>query len=206
MQQPNAITEIARDKKRLRQQLLLKRQQMPHALMVQASESTARHFADHPILAFSASFSGYIAMRGELDILPVFSLMERYNKKTALPRMEPTSQRLNFHSWQLRDPLHLSTHGAREPSPDAAALVPEIVLVPLIAFDADGFRLGYGGGWYDRTIEHFRNQQEKTLFIGVAYSGQEVDRLPIEAHDQPLDGILTERGVSMFTHLHSRFT
>lgn len=201
MYSTHAITEIARDKRRLRQQLLLKRQQMSHAAMVQASESAARHYADHPILAFTTTSAGYIAMRGELDILPIFSWMERYQKITALPRMDSTSKQLNFYPWQVREPLHLNAHGVREPSPDTDPITPDVVLVPLIAFDADGFRLGYGGGWYDRTIAHRRSQHDKTLFFGVAYSQQEVDRLPIEDHDQPLDGILTERGVSMFNSL-----
>ncbi len=73
-----------------------------------------------------------------------------------------------------------------------------MVLVPLLAFDSAGFRLGYGGGYYDRTIEAMRQFETPPLFIGVAFGMQEVDSLPAEMHDQQLDGILTEVGVSMF--------
>jgi 5-formyltetrahydrofolate cyclo-ligase len=186
------------EKRKLREQLLARRQQIPHAAMLAASQSAARHFADHPILAFAPSFAGYIAIRGELDILPVFDLMQRYGKLTALPCV--TAQKtLIFRRWQRGD--RLVRHPAlqiEEPPPDAPSVIPEIVLVPLLAFDAEGYRLGYGAGYYDRTMEALRQFERPPLFIGVAYGKQEVEQVPADAHDQKLDGILTELGVSMF--------
>jgi 5-formyltetrahydrofolate cyclo-ligase len=72
------------------------------------------------------------------------------------------------------------------------------VLVPLLAFDGEGYRLGYGGGYYDRAIANLRRSPAPPLFIGVAYSMQEIEQVPTNENDLPLDGILTELGVSMF--------
>jgi len=192
---PDRSLSIA--KRKLREQMQQKRIALPHALVANASNSVARHFADHPILAFAASFAGYKAMRSEIDIRPTFELMARYRKTTALPCVMP-DKTLVFRQWQVGDALTRNSMGIEEPNPDAPAMVPEVILVPLLAFDGDGYRLGYGGGYYDRTIEHFRTLEKPPLFVGVAYSMQEVEQVPTEATDQPLDGILTEFGVSMF--------
>jgi 5-formyltetrahydrofolate cyclo-ligase len=79
------------------------------------------------------------------------------------------------------------------PTPDAETLVPDLVIAPLIGFDRDGYRLGQGGGYYDRTLADLR-AAGRVFVIGLAYAGQEVDRVPRDAHDQPLDAILTETG------------
>lgn len=189
---------LTTEKRKLRDTMARKRRELPPHALVQASESVARHFADHPILAFAPSFAGYMAMRSEIDIKPIFTIMQRFNKQTALPRM--TDQKtLQFRAWKLGDKLERHAAGVEEPLATAPAIMPAVVLVPLLAFDGEGYRLGYGGGYYDRTIEAMRQFETPPLFIGVAYSMQEVDQLPTDAHDQPLDGILTELGVSMFS-------
>lgn len=188
---------LASDKRKLRQQMQQRRIQMPHAVAASASQSVARHFADHPILAFAASFAGYSAMRGELDVKPVFEIMSKWRKTIALPCIRP-DKNLIFREWSLGEPLVKSPVGSDEPLATNPSIIPEIVLVPLLAFDGDGYRLGYGGGYYDRTMEAMRQFETPPLFIGVGYSVQEVDRVPTNALDQPLDGILTELGVSMF--------
>ena len=188
---------LTNEKRKLREAMLARRMQLPHAAMVSASVSVARHFADHPILAFAPSFAGYRAMRGELDVMEIFKLMARYNKATALPCVTP-AQSLIYRAWQLGDPLSRHTLGMEEPTPNAPEITPAIILVPLIAFDGEGYRLGYGGGYYDRTMEALRAVEKPPLFIGVAYSMQEVELVPTDERDAPLDGILTELGVSMF--------
>lgn len=188
---------LAVEKRKLRQAMMAKRMQMPHRAMLVASQSVARHYADHPILAFAPSFAGYIAMRCELDMRPVFDLMLPYRKHTALPCMT-AEKTLTFRQWAPGAPLIRHALGVEEPAPDAPALDPAVILVPLLAFDGDGYRLGYGGGYYDRTMALLRASAQPPLFIGVAYSLQEVDQVPTDAHDAPLDGILTELGVSMF--------
>lgn len=188
---------IAIEKRKLRERMLAERHAMPHAAMHAASQSMARHFADHPILAFADSFAGYIAMRAEADVLPVFDIMERYDKLTALPCAMP-EKTLLFRQWHKGQPLVRHALGMQEPQATAPSIIPSVILVPVIAFDGDGYRLGYGAGYYDRTMERMRQFPTPPLFIGVGYTSQEVDRVPGESHDQPLDGILTELGVSMF--------
>ena len=186
------------EKRKMRDSMQAKRMQMPHAAMLSASQSVARHFADHPILAYAPSFAGYCAMRGEMDVMSVFAQMARFEKTTALPWATP-EKTLIFRQWKLGDPLIRHALGMEEPNDDAPEITPAIVLVPLLAFDGEGYRLGYGGGYYDRTVDNFRAQENPPLFIGVGYSMQEVDQVPTDEHDHPLDGILTELGVSMFT-------
>lgn len=176
---------------------MARRRALPHAAMVSAATSVARHYADHPVLAYAPSFAGYCAMRGELDVMEIFKLMARFEKATSLPVATP-EKTLLFRMWKLGDPLARHTLGMEEPLAEAPLAEPEIILVPLLAFDGDGYRLGYGGGYYDRTMAAARTAGTGQKFIGVAYSIQEVDEVPTDASDQPLDGILTELGVSMF--------
>lgn len=188
---------ISLEKRKLRGSMQQKRMALPHASMVTSSKAIARHFADHPILAFMPSFAGYIAMRGEVDIMPIFELMTRYNKETALPCIVE-GKNLLFRRWSKSDPLVRGPLNVQEPESTAPSVIPSLVLVPLLAFDGEGYRLGYGAGYYDRTIAAMREFPTPPLFIGVGYSMQEVDAVPTDAHDLPLDGILTELGVSMF--------
>jgi 5-formyltetrahydrofolate cyclo-ligase len=188
---------FAAEKRKLRESMQQKRMHLPHAAMLSASQSIARHFADHPVLAFAASFAGYRAMRGELDVMEIFKVMERYAKQTALPYVTP-EKTLVYRQWKLNDPLMRHALGMEEPLPEAPEIIPEIILVPLLAFDGEGYRLGYGGGYYDRTIEIMRELPKPPLFFGVGFSMQEVDLVPTNAQDAPLDGVITELGVSMF--------
>lgn len=190
---------LAVEKRKLRTVMSAKRMQIPHAAMISASQSIARHFSDHPILAFEQSIAGYKAMRGELDVLPIFDEMLRFRKTTALPVITP-DKNLIFREWSRGQTLVRNTLGTEEPTPEASQILPDIILVPLLAFDGDGYRLGYGGGYYDRTIAALRTLPKPPLFIGAAFSLQEIDQVPSEDHDQPLDGVLTELGVSMFTY------
>lgn len=185
------------EKRKLREAMLAKRMALPHAAMLSAASSIARHFADHPILSFAPSFAGYRAMRGELDVMEIFKQMARFEKATALPCATP-EKTLLYRSWKIGDALTRHALGMEEPPPEAPLLEPAIILVPLLAFDGEGYRLGYGGGFYDRTISLSREIKLDQKFVGVAFSVQEVDEVPTDASDQPLDGILTELGVSMF--------
>jgi hypothetical protein len=125
---------LANEKRKMREAIQAKRMQIPHAAMLSASQSVARQFADHPILAFAKSFAGYRAMRGELDIMEIFRIMARYDKQTALPCVTPEKS-LIYRAWRLNDPLTRHALGMEEPLTDAPEIIPEIILVPLMAFD-----------------------------------------------------------------------
>lgn len=186
-------------KSTLRQTMLTRRNALPSSQRLAAAAAVANHFADHPYLTYAASFAGYYAMRGELDVLPIFNRMSAFNKIMALPMITDAQSPLTFGAWAPGTALTHGAHGTRQPAQGATCIIPEVVLVPLLAFDRLGYRLGYGGGYYDRTIAQLRATTPKPpLFVGVGFSMQELPEIPREAHDQKLDGILTEDGASFF--------
>lgn len=134
--------------------------------------------------------SGYMPMRTELDPLPA---MAAHRGPVGVPVILGPAQPLKFRAWSAEAPMIAGDFGAL--IPEAGDWIePEVVIVPLLAFDRRGFRLGYGGGFYDRTLEGLRARRP-TLAIGYAFAAQEVDEVPIEPTDQPLDLIVTDTGV-----------
>ena len=110
-----------------------------------------------------------------------------------MPLIVGQGQPLQFSRWEPEAPLRDGPFGARVPAVEDL-MEPEILIVPLVAFDLNGSRLGYGGGFYDRTLERLRRIRA-TLAIGFAYDAQQSDGLPVDATDQPLDMIVTETRV-----------
>ena len=197
--------ELTIAKRKLRDAMLATRRAIPHASMASASSSVARHFADHPVLSFCDAVAGYRAIQGEMDVMPVFDAVKRYGRNTLLPRVIANDAPLAFHHWQQGMPLTRHALGMEEPTENTEQAVPDVILVPLLAFDADGYRLGYGGGFYDRTMAALHaSETVPPLCIGVGYNTQEVERVPTGEHDQPLDGVITEHGVSIFNMMHPR--
>jgi 5-formyltetrahydrofolate cyclo-ligase len=139
------------------------------------------------------ALAGYMPMRTEIDPLPA---MTAHQGPVGVPVIMAAATPLRFREWSPGCPLMEGEFGARIPL-DGAWIDPQVVIVPLLAFDAAGYRLGYGGGFYDRTLEGLRARHH-TIAIGFAFSAQEVDAVPIEMTDQPLDMIVTERGVRHF--------
>jgi 5-formyltetrahydrofolate cyclo-ligase len=112
----------------------------------------------------------------------------------ALPVVVDRDRHLDFRAWVPGDRLEPGDHGTWHPAATAPLVVPQVVLVPLLAFDRRGFRLGYGGGYYDRTLESLRRSAYLTT-IGVGFSAQEVAAVPHDALDQRLDWLATETGL-----------
>jgi 5-formyltetrahydrofolate cyclo-ligase len=110
----------------------------------------------------------------------------------ALPSVEGETGAMVFRRWDRAAPLSRDSIGLHAPPADAPIVTPDLVVVPLLAFDRDGRRLGQGGGYYDRALEALKLQGE-VFVLGLAYGGQETANLPHEAHDQALDAILTEK-------------
>jgi 5-formyltetrahydrofolate cyclo-ligase len=136
--------------------------------------------------------SGYLAMRTEIDPLPAMEEAAAWGP-VGVPVIPGPALPLKFREWSPGCAMETGTFGARIPS-SGAWMVPQIVIVPLLAFDRRGGRLGYGGGYYDRTLELLR-RDGPVLAIGFAYAAQEADHVPMEPTDQPLDLIVTERAV-----------
>ena len=155
-------------------------------------------FADNLALKPNAVVAGYWPTRDEADPRPLMQALAARGTTLALPRIEERNAALSFRRWREGDALIDNHHAIREPLAEAPRVVPNLVLVPLLAFDATGHRLGYGGGYYDRTLAGLRAQGPLTA-IGIAYAGQEIAAIPHEANDQRLDMVLTELGLRRFS-------
>lgn len=136
--------------------------------------------------------SGYLPIRTEIDPLPAMAEAAAHGL-VGVPVIRSKAQPLVFSRWEPDCALIDGPFGASVPAVERL-IIPEVLIVPLVAFSRAGGRLGYGGGFYDRTLEGLRAQRP-TLAIGFAYAAQEADDLPLEATDQPLDMIVTEREV-----------
>ena len=137
--------------------------------------------------------SAYLAMGDEFDPVPVLTRAAARGIVGAMPIVVRKGEPLRFRRWMPGDPTRPAGFGTREPVESAPEIEPDLLLVPLLAFDAQGYRLGYGGGFYDRTLAGLR-QRKPILAVGFAYAEQEVDAVPREGHDQRLDALLTPAG------------
>ena len=141
--------------------------------------------------------SGYSPIRSEIDPAPLMRALAARGAKLALPAVMARGKSLAFRAWSLSDRLTLGPLGILEPSPAAAELVPDIMLVPCAAFDRLGHRIGYGAGHYDFTLAHLRKVKPITT-IGLAFAAQEIKAVPALAHDVALDYVLTEKQAFRF--------
>jgi 5-formyltetrahydrofolate cyclo-ligase len=136
----------------------------------------------------------YSAIGSELDVEALSHALVRAGRQLCLPVVIERDAPMIFRRWLPGEPLELDEAGVPAPFPLAEVVDPDLILTPLLAFDARGSRLGQGGGYYDRT---FAARPEVTR-IGFAYSGQEIQDLPVEPHDIRLHGVLTETGYRPF--------
>jgi 5-formyltetrahydrofolate cyclo-ligase len=171
------------------------------AELARAHPDFARDAAEHVgalKIADGATVGAYVAINGEADPHRILKKLTLRNCTLAFPRVVAKDEPLVFHRWKPGQNLQRGAYGIPEPSKDSPLAYPKILLVPLLAFDAQGHRLGYGGGYYDRTLDFLR-ANSTVRAIGVAYAGQEVAELPREDHDHPLNAVITENGVREFT-------
>ena len=137
--------------------------------------------------------SGYLPIRTEIDPVPV---MSAHGGPVGVPLIPGAAQPLLFHLWSPETALVDGPFGAKVPA-QGVAMVPRVLIVPMLAFDARGYRLGYGGGFYDRTLALLRANGPVTA-LGFAFDAQELPQVPIDAYDQRLDGVVTETGLRRF--------
>lgn len=135
--------------------------------------------------------AGYFPMSDEANCLPLMRDLGQRGLTIALPVVVAANHPLLFRAWDPADPemLEPGPHGTHQPPASAATCTPTLILVPLLAFDRRGFRLGYGGGYYDRTLNAAAGA---ATAVGLAYAGQRVDAVPREASDAPLDWVVTD--------------
>ena len=135
---------------------------------------------------------GYYPYNNELDCFGILRDFESRKYFITLPKIKKNFQ-MDFFDWTSKEPLIINRYGIPEPS-SSKSRYPDIILVPLVAFDKNLNRVGYGGGFYDRYI-HKIKRKKKFILIGLAYSFQEVKRIPVKKHDMKLDFILTEKNI-----------
>lgn len=193
------MSEIAAEKRRLRPVLRDRRAAMDAASRAAAAHALAGNFTAAPPWPSSGQIvAGYWPIGAEIDVRPVLEAVCASGGRCALPVVDGPGQPLVFRGWTPGDILVSGRFGTRVPAASCPILVPTVLLVPLLAFDSRGFRLGYGGGYYDRTIAGFRTAGLHLRAIGVAFARQEMERVPVEEFDQRLDGVATEDGLRLF--------
>lgn len=184
---------MSNEKAHLRERALAVRKAAFERHGAEAGRRLAAHGLDFISPRPGACVSGFAAIRDEIDPAFLLDWLHREGFKLALPVMEGRGKPLVMRAWAPGDEMSTVQWGIREPLAAKPEVLPDVVLVPLLAFDRRGARLGYGGGFYDRTLAKFRARAAVTA-VGIAYDELEVDAVPTESYDQRLDWVLTPSG------------
>lgn len=186
------MTDINQKKAELRKWARQTRQMITDGdTLSQAIAAHADAFAD---LSAGSVIAGYWPKGAEVDVRYLLDRLESLGHSLALPVMQGPERPLIFRRWKRGDDLVPGPFHVQEPMEDSPQVTPDLLLVPLLAFDAEGWRLGYGGGFYDRTLDELRaNPQVRS--VGVAFNAQQVPEIPHDDFDRRLDGVLTETGL-----------
>ena len=187
------MSELPEAKSHLRSAVIARRDGLPANERSAAAEAiAARPF---PLAICPGTIvSGFMPMRSEINPLPLMKMLADAGAQLALPVTGRRGQPLMIRAWRWGEPLAAGVWGIREPKPEAPQVDPDVVLVPLLAFDRAGARLGYGGGYYDLTLARLRSRKP-VMAVGVAYAIQEIEQVPTTPRDAVLDLVLTEREV-----------
>ena len=179
-------------KSRLRSEALARRDALSETIRAQAAETLAEQLYHLRDRIGAGPLSGFWPIRSEIDPRPAMLRYSALGVTLALPVV--TGSELVFRQWQPGEALKNGPYGLSEPFDTAEALDPVAMIVPLSAFDRRGHRIGYGAGFYDKAISRLAALM-RPFTIGVGFSAQEIDEVPDEAHDIPLDLIITEREI-----------
>jgi 5-formyltetrahydrofolate cyclo-ligase len=184
---------IAALKVLLRQQALARREAIAVDQRAAAAQAIAARALPLPVTP-STVVSGYSSLKSELNPLPLMRRFADAGARLALPVVAGRGQPLIMRAWSFGDPLASGVWGIREPMPQAREEFPDVLIVPLLAFDRSGNRIGYGAGYYDMTIHRLR-AMKPVVALGLAFAVQQFDQVPVTARDARLDLVLTEREV-----------
>ncbi|MDO8875378.1 MAG: 5-formyltetrahydrofolate cyclo-ligase [Pseudolabrys sp.] len=187
---------MAEQKSSLRTAALALRDAMPAAERQSAAEAIAARALPVEVTP-GATVSGFMPMKTEINPLPLMRKLAEQGALLALPCIDKRGRPLIMRAWKFGDAFKAGQWGIREPVPEAPEVAPDIVLVPLAAFDRSGQRIGYGAGYYDMTI-HALRARKKIVTIGMAFAAQEIPAVPATGRDEPLDFVLTEREIIDF--------
>lgn len=190
------------NKKTLREQARQRRNALSPYQQKRAANALAGQIARLPAFHNAKSVALYLANDGEIDPLPTLALAEAAGKRCYLPVLHPLKHnRLHFAPYRTGGPLKPSYYGYPEPPLRGSQITPawtiDLILLPLVAFDARGHRLGMGGGFYDRTLAFTRTSPRRPTLIGLAHNCQQLEHLAEDPWDIPLDAIATDKAVIM---------
>jgi 5-formyltetrahydrofolate cyclo-ligase len=189
---PENVT-IQIEKDQLRRAATARRDALPVDVRQAAAEAIAA--SDFPLpIPPGKIVSGFMPLQSEINPLPLMQKLAAAGVRLALPAIAGRGQPLIMRAWTFGAPLDRGQWGIREPKPEAPQLEPDILLVPLLAFDRAGHRIGYGAGYYDMTIAALR-ARKPVMAVGIAFAAQEVEKIPTTPRDARLDLVLTEREV-----------
>ena len=196
------MPSLADQKAALRKTILAHRNALDEADRIEMSLQAAEVARDMPELNEDhlipgTVVSGFLPIRSEIDARPLLFELGQRGARLCLPVVISKTE-IEFREMVRGEPLVESGFGTVGPGESAAVLDPQILLMPLSVFDSRGGRIGYGGGYYDRAIERLQGKDIKPRLIGIAFSVQEVEEVPMEGHDRVLDGIITENGYRSF--------
>ena len=184
-------------KRALREAMLARRQALGDDERRTAADNLLNSFLLERPIELPAVVSGFWPIKDEIDIRPLMEALFDEGCQMALPVVQGRGQRLLFRAWSPGDPLEAGVFGTLQPSAQSEVVEPDALLVPLLACDGEGWRLGYGGGFYDRTLDDLRKRRQVTA-IGVGFDLQLVPEVPHGADDQRLDWLLTDRRACAF--------
>ena len=186
------MTDFA-DQKQMARKAGFTRRRLAHETGALAGQKAAIHLMQWLEQRQFPVVAGYIPIRTEIDVLPVLRMLHSQKTRICVPVIMAAGKPLGFRQWTPECTMQEGPFGAWVPR-EGEWLEPDLLLCPLVAFDKRGHRLGYGGGYYDRSLARIRDKKPVTA-LGFAYAGQETNEVPTESTDQPLDGIVTENGV-----------
>jgi 5-formyltetrahydrofolate cyclo-ligase len=192
------MPDIPSLKAELRTQALAKRDALPADMRAAAAEQiAARAF---PVVVKGLIVSGFMPMKSEINPLPLMRKLAAAGARLALPAIAGRDKPLIMRAYKFGDELARGQWDIREPTPQAAEVAPDILLVPLACFDRAGHRIGFGAGYYDLTIAALRAKKKITT-VGIAFAAQEIREVPATPRDERLDFVLTEREAIDFRNL-----
>ena len=191
-----SMNSIDQDKQQQRKEAK-KRRARAYKEQPNAGQEVCGIWCEQARLKPSQVISIYWPLGDELDPLPLLTQLHSLGHKMVLPVMLGAGKPLVFRRWQPGDQLQDAGFGTKEPLDDQPQLEPDVILAPLLAFDQQGYRLGYGGGFYDRTLDQLRQHKQVKVF-GLAFAEQEVSRVVRGQYDQALDGMVTPTALTTF--------
>lgn len=187
------------DKKQIRQNMLRARASLSEQERITSSNTIMSYLIDSAAFTNASHVASFVDFRNEVYMKPINDYILDHGKSLYLPYIDMKNKTMTFHTVHSLSDLKLSQYGILEPDPKIHLQIDfnciDFVLTPGVAFDTHGFRLGYGGGFYDRFFEKLNPKVPK---IGIAFSIQQLDSIPVEAHDLPLTALITEKGIQKF--------